>query len=270
MTIHSSEQLDPVGLERQIAEQLGNSVIQIKYLQQCESTNVECMQLETHGGVVIAEQQTAGRGRRGRVWHSRAIQNIYCSIGIEKALLPEFLGLLSLQVGVCVAEVLHGMGFHEVSLKWPNDILLKGRKLGGVLTETRANGADNFFLVIGLGLNTTLDADSLSDIDRPAISLGDVTSEPLDRQKLLAGLISHIFRSIDRFKPKHAGALIEQFTNHDSLYRRRVSVFEQDKVISGLYRGLDRTGQIQIETEQGLQSYAAAEISLREGARAAD
>ncbi len=256
--------LDPAALQRDVDQQLGIGLVSLTYHQSCASTNSECMQQGRHGAVVIAERQTAGRGRRGNHWHSSSADNIYCSLGIDKTIPGEYLGLVSLQVGISIAEVLHEFGYPEVNLKWPNDVLLLGRKLGGILTETRAKSPDQFFLVIGLGLNTTQDSSTLRAIDRPAISLAEVSNGPIDRQCLLARLVPSILNAVDELEPANADALVERFISFDGLHGQAVRVQTRQQAIAGVYHGLEKTGQIKIATENGLQSFAAADISLRE------
>jgi len=117
--------------------------------------------------VVSADRQRAGRGRRGRRWLSDRPDNIYCSIGLVLEITPEALGLLPLLTGVCLAEALQRQGF-QPRLKWPNDLLIGGRKLGGILIENRALGSDRHALTVGFGLNRRLDPEQLRTIGQPA------------------------------------------------------------------------------------------------------
>jgi len=125
-------------LFHELANMVSDAPLNLVYLDECESTNIECMQQAVHNTIVIAESQSAGRGRRGRQWYSPVEQNIYCSIGLNKTIKAEYLGLISLQVAVCIVNVLREQGYSEVGLKWPNDILCQGKKLGGILIETKA------------------------------------------------------------------------------------------------------------------------------------
>lgn len=263
--IHSTfPMLDADRLQAEIENRLDGQPVNLNYLDSCESTNIECMQLADHASVVVAEHQTAGRGRRGKNWHSPLTQNIYCSIGVNKMIQAEYLGLISLQVGVCIAEVLHRRGFTAVSLKWPNDILLRGKKLGGVLIETRVNASNDFFLVIGIGLNIRLDDSALTSIDQPAISLAEVSDDAVDRQHLLCELISEVIKSTMALEIKSNGNLLEQFSHFDNFRGKHVQVKTQNEIISGIYQGIQSTGHLQIKTEHGIQTFSAAEISLRE------
>lgn len=256
-------QLDETLLKTEVEACLQGECINLSYMQSCASTNLECLQRARHGTVVVAEQQTAGRGRRGKTWFSPHCSNIYCSIGVNKTLPPTHLGLLSIVVGVSIAQVLTECGFAEVSLKWPNDILYLGKKLGGILIETRALGDDDFFLVIGFGLNMNLDEAFRQQIDQPTTGLNHIKQHAVERQQLLPMFISRIMQGIKEFEIDSASALFEAFHGFDALRGRQVRVTTAKETITGTYQGLESTGQVQVETEQGLRSYAAAEISLR-------
>lgn len=220
-----------------------------------------------HGNVVIADQQTAGRGRRGRAWLSPKGENIYCSIGLIKTISAEHVGMISLQVGVCISQVLSARGFTDVSLKWPNDVLLMGKKLGGILIETRVLSTNEFYLVIGFGLNVDLPSSVFNQIDRPVTSLkraSQKAAEDVCREQLLCLMIASIYESVGALQADTMPALICQFSQLDSYMGKEVVIHCGDDEISGQYIGIEKTGQIKIKTFQGLRLFSAAEISLRE------
>ena len=134
----ASRLFDEVALRADIERALAAHDPVLEYHPSCASTNQRCMQLDRHAAFVIADQQTQGRGRRGRSWHSPAARNLYASVGIVVDLPASALGLVSLLVGTSCAETIAAAGFRSVTLKWPNDILLQGRKLGGILIEISA------------------------------------------------------------------------------------------------------------------------------------
>ena len=256
--------LDEDRLQTDISKAITGSPFKLVYLDSCESTNIECLKLAETNTVVIAEHQSAGRGRRGNQWHSPLSQNIYCSIGLNKVIKAEYLGLISLLVGVCIVNVLRALGVDEANLKWPNDILLQGKKLGGILIETRANSPDNFYLVIGFGLNVNLDGGDLNHIGQPAIGLNQWSTKLLDRQQLISDLIGQILRDVIEFDLDVIDALIMQFNQYDEFQGKQVRVKTAGEEITGIYQGIQRNGQIQIQTSRGLELFSAAEISLRE------
>lgn len=253
--------IDRIGAE--LADAVTGPALNLLYLQNCQSTNIECLNQLKHNTVVIAESQTAGRGRRGKQWYSASTENIYCSIGLYKSIKAEFLGLISLLVGVCIVQVLRHSGYSEVTLKWPNDILYQGKKLGGILIESKPVASDKFFLVIGFGINVNLDSGDIQHIDQPATGLKQIPGNYPDRQQLLSSLIRKILQEVMNFDQHLSATLISRFNQLDSLQGKQVQVKTVDSVITGTYLGILQNGEIQLQTPQGLQSFASAEISLR-------
>jgi len=238
--------------------------LQLSYLQSCDSTNRQCLQQQVDGLVIISEQQTAGRGRRGRQWHSPAGKNLYCSIGLSKLLHADSAGLISLQVGVAITELLHQSGYREVELKWPNDILMQGKKLGGILIETRPLASNQFYLVIGIGLNLLLDEEEMAQIDQPAIALNHNDDVVCDQQLLVTRLIGGVYRAVADFQVEQRHQLLQQFAAFDHLSGKTVRVKTVSEEFHGEYAGVQDDGQVCVELEQGRVSFAAADISLRE------
>ncbi len=256
--------LNITALKAEIKQSAGENLTELFYLPSCQSTNTECMNVGSHGSVVLAEKQTAGRGRRGNNWHSPDSQNIYCSIGINKTIAAEYLGLMSLVVGICIVESLQSLGVDDASLKWPNDILLQGKKLGGVLIETKALSQDEFYLAIGFGLNINLTQQECDGIGQPAISLNQLHEVNFTRHQLLVALVSNILQQSMLFEVDSIDHLIEQFNRFDSFRGKQVIVKTRTEEIAGVTLGLERTGWLKVQTEQGVQSFSAAEISLRQ------
>jgi BirA family biotin operon repressor/biotin-[acetyl-CoA-carboxylase] ligase len=250
-------------LQALVERKLGETLTHLQVLSCCESTNQLCLQQAAHKTVVIAHEQTAGRGRRGNHWHSPAGQNIYCSIGIKKTLPAQYLGLISLLVGVSIANVLRQQGFAEVELKWPNDIVVGVRKLGGILIESRPLLSDEFFLVIGFGLNIMLDENELAVIEQPAISLQQLAQKTPARYPLMSALIAGILRDIMLFNVADIEPMLQQFARLDSFHQCEVEVKTRNGSVFGRYLGVHGSGQLQVETEQGVELFSAAEISLR-------
>lgn len=257
-------------LENEIRSRLAGHTVNLNYLHSCQSTNMVCMQMAQHGSVVVAERQTAGRGRRGRTWESPASNNIYCSIGLNKTIDAEYIGMISLLVGVGITQVLQQQGYADLSLKWPNDILLQQKKLGGILIESRVNALNEFYLVIGFGLNIHLQESVISQLDRPAIGLNQVSGITVNRQQLLAQLIVAIYGSVNAFQLEGIPDLIQRFSSLDSYFGKQVLIISGDESISGVYLGLEETGHIQVRTDRGVQIFSAAEISMRDCEHVAD
>lgn len=236
------------------------------YREETGSTNADALQHHAdHGRDVVAfgEAQTSGRGRRGRDWLSPYARNIYCTIGIERSMAPACQGLLSIVTGVALCSALRAATRLEVGLKWPNDLLLGGRKFGGILIESRALADARFFFAVGYGLNLWMSTEELTVLDRPVTSLGHHAESPLDRNDLLETSIEAVSSAIRAFDPVAVGSLIREFACFDAYHDARVEVISGASSIPGINRGIDERGQLRLETGQGIELHSAAEISLR-------
>ncbi len=251
-------------LRSELENALPQHPLELVYLQSCDSTNRQCMQRALEGLIVISEHQSAGRGRRGKQWVSPQAQNLYASIGLSKTFAPQYLGLISLLVGVSIASSLRQNGYQGVALKWPNDILLEGKKLGGILIETRAKSAQEFYLVIGIGLNLHLSQLDQQQIDQPAIALSQVSDVSCDQQQLVTDVLGKVYQSVREFEVAEFDTLLQHFNEFDYLKGKPVLVKTQREEINGDYAGIQADGQICINVANQLRSFAAAEISIRE------
>ena len=164
----------------------------IHFFETIDSTNSYADVLATHGAregeVVVADRQTAGRGRlKGRVWHSPPGRNLYTSVILRPPIPPASATGLVFVAGVAVAELLNG--YCPVALKWPNDVLAGGRKISGILTEMRSKGPEVEFVVVGIGINVNMEPDDFQEDLRPlSTSLREETSREVSRLDLIAGL----------------------------------------------------------------------------------
>ena len=236
------------------------------YRDETGSTNADALQHHArHRRDVVAfgETQTAGRGRRGRDWLSPHARNIYCTVGVERTLEPARQGLLSIVTGVALCAALRDATGLEVQLKWPNDLLLDGRKFGGILIESRSLADERFLFAVGYGLNLTMSDDELAALDRPATSLGHHFEAALDRSSLLEASIEAVASAIRVFDPVAVESLIHEFACFDAYRDTCVEVISGDISVQGINRGIDDRGQLRLETGRGIELHSAAEISLR-------
>jgi len=236
------------------------------YRHNTASTNADALQYhDIHQREVVAfsEAQSAGRGRRGRQWLSPFARNIYCTIGITKEIPANRQGLLSIVTGLALCRALRQSADAAVSLKWPNDVLSDGRKLGGILIESKPLGDDRFFFAIGFGLNIHMDADELTGISQPATSLEQIAVSQIDRTQVLTTSIDSVIDSIRAFESDAVQDLVSEFERFDAFHGCPVEVVTSDNRIAGVNRGITADGQLQLETEHGIEVHSAAEISLR-------
>lgn len=216
--------------------------------------------------VLLAENQTAGRGRRGRPWLATLGGNLSLSIGWSFQEMPRDLAALSLVIGVCVLRALEAEGVSGVRLKWPNDLLIGDAKLGGILIEMRAESSGPVHVVIGIGLNMMLGKQALEDVAASgtrAIDLASLPRGPIDRNLLAAHLVSRVLEALPRFAHEGFEAYGEAWRAADALRGRTITVklAEQEEV--GIARGIDAGGSLLVETRDGLRRYMAGEVSVR-------
>lgn len=236
------------------------------YCHNTASTNADVLNyhdLHQREVVAFSEAQSAGRGRRGRQWLSPFARNIYCTIGIVKEIPPNRQGLLSIVTGIALCRALRQSADAAISLKWPNDVLCDGRKLGGILIESRPLGDERFFFAIGFGLNIHMDLDELAEISQPATSLEQIAASRIDRTQVLVSSIDSVIESIRAFESDAIHDLVSEFERLDTFHGRPVEVVTADNRIAGINRGITADGQLQLETEHGIEFHSAAEISLR-------
>jgi BirA family biotin operon repressor/biotin-[acetyl-CoA-carboxylase] ligase len=229
------------------------------------STNDVVMQRLTEGQstaiLCAAEMQTSGKGRRGRQWVSPFGRNVYLTYGRFVGRQLSELGGLSLVVGMVVVDVLRSMGLEQVGLKWPNDILLGGGKLGGILLELRASGARGIGLVAGVGLNLVLGAEEASSIDQPWSTVSSQLEMP--RNVLLGMLGGRIVNAIQAFEDVGFDSYAQRWSEYNLYDGQQVNVIRGSEIISGIDSGVDRKGNLLLRTEAGLEVHNSGEVSVR-------
>ena len=206
------------------------------------------------GDLCVAEYQTEGRGRRGRQWLSpfagQIIFSFYWTFDPRKPIEG-----LSLVIGLAIAEVLN------VQVKWPNDMLFEGRKLGGILVEiaNHKNGLMN--LVIGVGINVSLPKQA--EISQPYAQLSEIDPD-IDRQALFPTLIQHLYTRLERFEKEGINAEFQQaWKNHNAFFNSEVNVITEQRVISGIEQGIDERGYLKVRCGDEIRMFSGGEVSLR-------
>jgi BirA family biotin operon repressor/biotin-[acetyl-CoA-carboxylase] ligase len=211
---------------------------------------------------VSAEQQTAGRGRRGRRWISPFGRNIYLSSLWKFAGKPEVIGGLSLAVGVAVAEALAETGFGDVKLKWPNDILYGDAKLGGILIETSGCASGPTTAVIGIGLNLGMPAEAAAEIDQPWTDLALAGNRVL-RNELLAAVLNHLLPLLDEYESRGLEPWRERWLKRNAFGGRQVCLQQGDRQIVGTMLGIGDRGELRLDVGGSELFFDGGEVSLR-------
>lgn len=234
-------------------------------LEEVDSTN-QYLLLEhaRRGDVCLAERQTAGRGRRGRAWASPYGQNMYLSIRWQYEQGVAALEGLSLAVGVIVSEVLEqDFGVTGTKLKWPNDLLMSGRKLGGVLIEVGGDLTGDCAVVVGLGLNVSMSQASVGQaINQPWIDLLQA-GMAIDRNELCGKMISRLIPALQSFPQLGFLPYHQRWMARAAFLDQSVVLTTPARSVSGVMRGIDRGGNLVVEVENELQVFSGGEISLR-------
>lgn len=238
---------------------------------QIDSTNSYLVKLsnanpETSAVVCLAEQQTAGKGRRGRQWISPFGSNVYASIIWRFEAGPANLSGLSLAIGVAVINALKIHGIDDVGLKWPNDIYWQQRKLGGILVEVSGEADGPCHAVIGLGLNLFLAEQHSAKIDQDWVDINEILgkSHHLSRNQLLATLIEQLVAVTSLYRSESFALYRDHWRQYDCMQGQRVSLYVGNTQINGTVLGINDAGLLILQTLSGAtQSFASGEVSFR-------
>lgn len=216
------------------------------------------------GTVCLAEQQTAGRGTRGRQWLSPYGKNLYISLYWHFENSPLELGGLSLAVAAVIAGALANAGAEDIRIKWPNDLYTSGKKLGGILIDMSAEVNGPSHVVIGIGLNIDMPTEHHQSIDQDVADLRDA-GLPLsfDRNQIAAMIIDALYGCCHDFSSRGFYAFREAWHKLDMVTDREVRLICGDRVVTGKARGVNDMGALELETDTGLQSFASGDVTLR-------
>ena len=232
----------------------------INLLEQCASTNSEVLNAPPRSGhVTVCELQSAGRGRRGRVWHSGLGDGLTFTLGWRFARPASSLSALSLCVGIALVTALERLGVDELALKWPNDVLLRQRKLAGTLIEIRSVEGGDYWVAIGVGLNVRVPP----AVGAEAIGLAEVVADRPSRNELLASLLVELAGEMTRFAADGFAPVRHRWLTRHAWNGRRVQVGGGADVAVGVVAGVSDDGALELNTEAGMQRIYQGELSLR-------
>lgn len=233
---------------------------------QVDSTNSELLRRSPpqHGiAVLLAEQQAAGRGRHGRVWASPLASHVYLSLACRFHGGLAAMAGLSLAVGVMVAEALRGAGVPGAALKWPNDLLVDGRKLGGILVESRGKARADGLAVVGIGVNVHGDRAGHPVIDQPWTSLDRHLPGPVRRDTVVQALLQVLLPGLAGFEAQGLPGYLPRFAALDALAGRPVWVHQDGVRLPARAIGLAADGALRVVDQNGERSLYAGDVSVR-------
>ncbi|TFY85291.1 bifunctional biotin--[acetyl-CoA-carboxylase] ligase/biotin operon repressor BirA [Pseudomonas kairouanensis] len=230
-----------------------------------DSTNAEALRLVDAGHIapflVLAEQQTAGRGRRGRKWVSPFAQNVYYSLVLRVEGGVRQLEGLSLVVGLAVMQTLRESGVQGAALKWPNDVLVGDKKVAGILLELVGDPADICHVVIGVGINVNMQ--KAEEVDQRWTSVRLEAGASVDRNHLVARLSVQLQGYLARHKESGFSALQAEWEQSHLWQGRAVSLIAGASQIDGEVLGVDHQGALRLSVEGVEKIYSGGELSLR-------
>ncbi len=216
---------------------------------------------------LLAEFQTAGRGRRGRQWLTPFGSQLALSLAWSFDAMPRQLTTLPLAVGVICARVIRGCGIADVGLKWPNDILVGGRKLGGILLEHRGESGSACRVILGVGINVSLQAEQATAVDQPWASLNQLLQERglpiVSRNELAAGLLRELAEMLAAFSYSGFAPLLAEWNALDLSRGRSVRVTQNDREFDAVARGVDADGALLVDVDGRRQVLHSGEVRLR-------
>lgn len=234
--------------------------LEVRVVERCSSTNEVLLKEAPERPVLLAaEEQTAGRGRRGRRWHSAPGAGVTFSLACRVRRPVRELAGLSLVAGVAAARALRGLGVGRAALKWPNDLLADGAKLGGILVETRGQrGAA--LAVIGIGINCRRDAALELRLRRKLASL-DRYVGVADRNVVIASIARALLEALEVFEAHGLGPLRREWERLDAHAGQRLRVRLADgRVLSGVASGLAEDGGLRLLTRSGLRAVRSGRV----------
>ena len=260
------EYLDENCIEQELRNDTSVSHLNSVVVKKCVgSTNQELLMLarssDLSGTVLFAELQTSGRGRFGRSWHSPVGRNLAVSLGARVSREPDDLGAISLVIGVAVANAIQELGIDDITLKWPNDILLDKRKVGGILVDV-VHAMSPIEIVVGIGLNIGGGSLIGEVVDNPIADLLDHCSPPI-RNRLAVSIVRNVYDAIRSFESQGFHVFRERWSALDALSGISVTVSTPGESIQGIARDVRQTGELCIELEDGtIHHVIAGDVSL--------
>lgn len=215
------------------------------------------------GTAVIAEMQTAGRGRRGKTWLSPFGANLYMSMywplrdGLNGAL------GLSVMLGIQLARMMQDQGIADVSVKWPNDVYIGGAKVAGILIELEGQPMSEGHALIGIGLNLSMPARYKTTIDQPYTDIQSHLDKPLVRHQWAAQLINYCRAGLQSFESNGIAEYLEDWVKLDHFYKQPVRVLLGSHEQRGVAEGVDENGALLVRQDGVVKRYFGGEISIR-------
>jgi BirA family biotin operon repressor/biotin-[acetyl-CoA-carboxylase] ligase len=252
-------------IRRSLSPGARQSLAELECFHEIGSTNtylLECP-VPTPGmmRVAIAEHQTAGRGRRDKDWYSPSRSGLWMSVAYTFNMRPESLSSLTLAVGATLADELSSLGVRNIGLKWPNDLVVEGRKLGGILLESCANGAT---AVAGIGINMALPQDATVHIgaENVPIDLASILPAVPSLESLAARLIDRLRSALLQFDNDGFNSFVVEWSRFDTLAGVEIAVRSPDGEEIGMAQGISDDGELLLKNDSGLRRIVSGSVRI--------
>lgn len=254
--ISSPDTIDP----HEVGAQLAGARVgrRLEILKTTVSTNADAFRLSEEGAVegtvVLADSQSGGKGRRGRVWTSPAGVNLYCSVVLRPAIMPHEAPQLTFLSAVAAARAIEQTTKLVPEIKWPNDLLVSGKKVAGLLNEMSAETDGINFVILGIGVNLNMTADQFpGDLRHPATSLLLESGEPVDRSRFAGIMLNELDRLYSDFLAHGFGPVREEWQRRCNANGRNVIVSDSGtECTGGRFVGIDSDGALLLRSEDDM------------------
>lgn len=258
--------LDAGRIQARLSELKVTDVTRLHIRPSVDSTNNELLRAAgaLHGTVCLAEKQSKGRGRRGKHWVATPYRNVMLSLGWVYQEWPAAISALGLLAALAVSRALERFGIADVGIKWPNDLVWRGKKLGGVLVDLGGEAGGACRAVVGVGINVSVSAPDGERIDQPWTDLASITTVLPDRNMVAAAVIAELTSVLSKF-PMHgfAGELSEWRKRH-VLEGQQVEIVAEGLLLTGRVLGVDDSGALLLRDREGVRhKFYHGEVGLR-------
>jgi len=251
-------------IRKRINSNLNESIRHLEVLYQTSSTNkiIAEMQSIDKYSILLTEFQNDGQGRRDKQWCSPLAENIYLSIKFN-LVNPKNVHLIPLLTALSICNSLIKLGVHDCSVKWPNDIYLSGKKLAGILVESRYNKEESFNLVVGIGLNVNMESNN--KIDQLWTSLRIHQNKLFDRNTIISALLSDILESYNKISKVDLSEFLKNWQLHDYLYGSKILITDEQKSYTAIAQGISSDGALLILESDNvtLKKIYSADVSVK-------
>ncbi len=245
---------------------------EILFYESTSSTNETAFEIgrereDPEGIVVIADTQTCGKGRMGRNWISPPGVNLYFTVLLRPHLPLEEIQFITFATAVAVTTVIREETGLQAGIKWPNDILINGKKAGGILVEMKSSRERMGILAVGIGINVNMSLNSLpEEIRTDTTSLNIEKREDIDRVTLLGKILTELEKGYKNLLKGNKGALITEWLRLNSTIGNSVKVRMQDRTISGTAEGIGDRGELIVRLSSGkTESVIAGDVTIIKG-----